>query len=248
MILFIAYALALTSAAAALWVRRHTWRMTWEKPTTLTIALLAAGLVLIVPCEDAFYGRALHALTGLWHVDDLIGFCCFVVALSVGCAGSLGRIARNDREEEWLARHFVTVPSGLGIPLMVAAFTWSGTLSGNPAEELWGVKHDVWGCTFWVLYLGLLLWLMAFHVWTLWPLRHDPRSKAIAMLWLSAVMLGIAAMCVWMLPWTGMKVFMDYARPAACAATVVYSLTAARQWRNRLRPYRKLLTGVGGRL
>ena len=52
------YAIALTAAAWAVWVRRSTWRNPWERSTTYAIVQLALALVLIAPASEPDPGAA----------------------------------------------------------------------------------------------------------------------------------------------------------------------------------------------
>lgn len=67
------YAIALTTAAWAVWVRRVTWCISWERSTTYAIIQLAVSLVLISPAAEPVIGRLVGEVTGRWHLDDLLG-------------------------------------------------------------------------------------------------------------------------------------------------------------------------------
>jgi hypothetical protein len=73
MVLLAFYAVALTAAGWAVWVRRSCWRIQWERTTTSAIAQLMLALVLIAPWSEPYTGRLFFELTGRWHIDNLLG-------------------------------------------------------------------------------------------------------------------------------------------------------------------------------
>jgi hypothetical protein len=58
------YAIALAASAWAVWVRRATYRIPWERSTTYAIGQLALALVLISPAAEPVIGRLLYEVTG----------------------------------------------------------------------------------------------------------------------------------------------------------------------------------------
>jgi hypothetical protein len=59
-VILLAYAVALTVIGWTQWVRRGTWRNTWESPTTAASLMLGIALVLVAP--DAEPRLAGHCL------------------------------------------------------------------------------------------------------------------------------------------------------------------------------------------
>jgi hypothetical protein len=247
-VLTIAYVVALACAARALWVRRAGWRMAWEWPANIVILLLGIALVLVTPTTDTFYDHLLYALTGQYHADDLMGYCLFVLALSLSCLNALTRVSRDDEEERAMALRWIWCPVTIAVPLMVMLFITSHTVSDDPTADVWRIHHDGWATAFWVVYMWILLHLMVFHAVTLWPLCRDSRSAWVAKVWLAAVSLGVLALGVWLLPWLGMPIVYDGSRIAACVATAAFSASAIYSWRAKVRPYRKLMLAVGARI
>ena len=78
--------------AWSLWIRRVTWNCRWEVAATLNIALQGLAVLLMSPLASETIGRALHALTGKWNLEDYIGHDCYVVAASAIVYNALGRL------------------------------------------------------------------------------------------------------------------------------------------------------------
>jgi hypothetical protein len=62
--ILVAYAMALTAIGWTQRVRRATWRIRWELPTTAASLMLGIALVLIAPDSEPVLGRALFLITG----------------------------------------------------------------------------------------------------------------------------------------------------------------------------------------
>ena len=80
--ILLAYAVALTAIGWTVWVRRGTWRNSWESPTTAASLMLGMALILIAPDAEPIIGRALFLITGRWHLDDLLGHLLEAAALA----------------------------------------------------------------------------------------------------------------------------------------------------------------------
>src|SRR6478735_3967430 len=57
----------------SLWIRRVTWSCRWEVAATLNIALQGLAVILMSPFASETLGHWLHALTGMWNLEDYIG-------------------------------------------------------------------------------------------------------------------------------------------------------------------------------
>jgi hypothetical protein len=73
-------AITLACIAWSLWIRRVTWTCRWEIAATLNIALQGTARFFMSPFASETLGRALHALSGVWNLEDYIGHDCYVVA------------------------------------------------------------------------------------------------------------------------------------------------------------------------
>ena len=89
-------ALTLACAAASLWTRRLTWGCPWEVAPTLGIALYSVGAVLTSPLATTITGRALHAVTGIWHLNDYLGHICYIGAAGAIVYAALSRLVDDD--------------------------------------------------------------------------------------------------------------------------------------------------------
>ena len=66
-------AITLACISWSLWIRRVTWSCRWEVAATLNIALQGIAVILMSPLASETLGHWLHALTGMWNLEDYIG-------------------------------------------------------------------------------------------------------------------------------------------------------------------------------
>jgi hypothetical protein len=239
------YAIALTAAAWAVWVRRATRPIPFERTTTSAIIQLAVAIVLIAPATEPVIGRLFWEVTGRWHLDDLLGHCLELGAMVSSTLAGMMRMPSMRRNIVPLLWH----PLVIGTAVLMALFFQTGA-SRNPAHNMFRVAPpDPWlnayFCVLWALltyYGGLVAWLALSH------LRDDPRAKPVALTWLACVGLGAAAMVGWLLPWTGITGWYDYGRLAACACVAVFSVSSARSWQRKLAQWQGLIQVTGAKL
>src|SRR6476659_738226 len=75
----------------SLWIRRVTWSCRWEVAATLNIALQGLAVILMSPFASETLGHWLHALTGMWNLEDYIGHDAYIVAASAVVYNARGR-------------------------------------------------------------------------------------------------------------------------------------------------------------
>ena len=233
----LAVLIAITSACIAwsLWIRRLTWSCRWEVAATLNIALQGATVLLMSPLASETLGHWLHALTGMWNLEDYIGHDLYVVAASAIVYNALGRL-RDDEAMQWSFKQYVERPATLCIPLLLATFSL-----GNGAKvysaDFFEVPTDLWLTAYWVLLCGMLIYLLGFGSRALMVLRRDPRSRPIANVYLIASFSGIAA-CVVRIT----TALVPSLQPAengtlvwlfACLCGAGFALASAHSWRVR---------------
>ncbi|MCV7442433.1 hypothetical protein H7K33_09375 [Mycobacterium paraense] len=238
------YLVALGVVGWAQWVRRGTWRMQWEAPTTGASLMLAISLVLIAPAADPVIGRALFLVTGRYHVDDLLGHIMAPAALASSTLAGLMRMpSMRDRIIPLL--HW---PFTLAVGAMVALFTRTSA-SHDPTPDMFQIPHDHhWIEAYFAVVWLLLLYLGALNAWVALRLRRDPRSRPVARAWLIGVGFGAGGMVGWALPWLHLTAWYDWGRLAMCAATTVFAIATARSWQRKLDPWRDLLKATRARI
>ncbi len=226
-------AITLGCIAWSLWIRRVTWSCRWEVAATLNIALQGAAVMLMSPLASETVGHGLHALTGMWNLEDYIGHDLYIVAASTVVYNALGRL-QDDHAMQRTFKMYVERPATLCIPLLLAAFSL-----GNGARiyrpDFFEVPTDFWLAAYWLLLCGTLIYLLGYGCRALLVLRRDPRSRRIANIYLVASASGIIACLV--------RITTAYV-PAlqtveggtlvwffACMCGAGFALTSAQSWR-----------------
>ncbi|HYR14917.1 MAG TPA: hypothetical protein VEQ67_11955, partial [Mycobacterium sp.] len=186
-------AITLGCIAWSLWIRRVTWSSRWEVAATLNIALQGLAVLLMSPWASETLGHWLHAMTGMWNLEDYIGHDAYIVAASAVVYNALGRLA-DDHAMQRTFKAYVERPATLCIPLLLATFS-----VGNGARiykpDFFEVPTDFWLALYWTMLCGMLIYLLSYGARALLILRQDPRSRKIANIYLVASASGILA-CV----------------------------------------------------
>ena len=229
--------ITLASISWSLWIRRVTWHCRWEVAATLNIALQGSAVALMSPLASETLGVALHNITGEWNLQNYIGHDCYVVAASAIVYNAVGRLA-DDHALQASFKQYVERPATLCIPLLLATFTLSYG-SKTYARDFFALPTDFWLTVYWVLLCGTLIYLLVFGSRALLVLRHDPRSRNIANLYLVASASGISACVVRIVtavippfqgPLTAGLVWLF-----ACLCGAGFAVTSAHSWRQRVR-------------
>ncbi|MDT5357341.1 MAG: hypothetical protein QOJ56_5873 [Mycobacterium sp.] len=233
--------ITLASISWSLWIRRVTWHCRWEVAATLNIALQGSAVALMSPLASETLGVALHNITGEWNLQNYIGHDCYVVAASAIVYNAVGRLA-DDHALQASFKQYVERPATLCIPLLLATFTLSYG-SKTYARDFFALPTDFWLSVYWVLLCGTLIYLLVFGSRALLVLRHDPRSRNIANLYLVASASGISA-CV-------VRIFTAVIPPFqgplsaglvwlfACLCGAGFAVTSAHSWRQRVRWFQR---------
>jgi hypothetical protein len=233
--------ITLASIAWSLWIRRVTWHCRWEVAATLNIALQGSAVALMSPLASETLGVALHNITGEWNLQNYIGHDCYVVAASAIVYNAVGRLA-DDHALQASFKQYVERPATLCIPLLLATFTLSYG-SKTYARDFFALPTDFWLSVYWVLLCGTLIYLLVFGSRALLVLRHDPRSRNIANLYLVASASGISACVVRIVtavippfqgPLTAGLVWLF-----ACLCGAGFAVTSAHSWRQRVRWFQR---------
>jgi hypothetical protein len=226
-------AITLGCIAWSLWIRRVTWSSRWEVAATLNIALQGLAVLLMSPWASESLGHWLHAVTGMWNLEDYIGHDAYIVAASAVVYNALGRLA-DDHVMQKTFKMYVERPATLCIPLLLAAFSL-----GNGARiykpDFFDVPTDFWLAFYWLLLCGMLIYLLCYGGRALLILRQDPRSRKTANVYLVASASGILA-CIVRIT----TAFVPSLQPVeggtlvwifACGCGAGFAITSAQSWR-----------------
>src|SRR6516162_6278492 len=147
------YAIALTTAAWAIRVRRFCWHISWERTTTSAIAQNAVALVLIAPAAKPVTGWLFWKVTGYWHLDDLLGH---ILQLGGFVSSNIAGMMRMPK----MRRHIEPLlwqPLVVGTAVVMMLFLRSHAIH-DPGRDLFRVPHDGWLTAFWALFVALLVY------------------------------------------------------------------------------------------
>ena len=217
----------------SLWIRRVTWSCRWEVAATLNIALQGVAVLLMSPWASETLGVGLHALTGMWNLEDYIGHDAYIVAASAVVYNALGRLA-DDHAMQRTFKAYVERPATLCIPLLLATFS-----IGNGAKiykpDFFDVPTDFWLAVYWTLLCGMLIYLLVYGARALLILRQDPRSRKIANIYLVASASGVLACTVRIITaWVPALQTVEGGTLVwifACGCGAGFALTSAQSWR-----------------
>jgi len=234
-------AITLVCIAWSLWIRRVTWSCRWEVAATLNIALQGIAVLLMSPWASETIGHWLHALTGMWNLEDYIGHDAYIVAASAVIYNALGRLT-DDHAMQKSFKLYVERPATICIPLLLATFSLgNGAIIYKP--DFFDVPTDFWLNTYWLLLCGTLIYLLIYGARALLVLRQDPRSRMIANVYLVASASGILACTV--------RIVTAYVTPLqtveggtlvwifACGCGAGFAITSAQSWRMKTKWFNK---------
>jgi hypothetical protein len=241
MSLAILITVTLACIAWSLWIRRVTWSCRWEVAATLNIALQGATVFLMSPFASETLGHWLHAVTGMWNLEDYIGHDLYIVAASAIVYNALGRL-QDDHAMQATFKQYVERPATLCIPLLLATFSL-GNGAAIYSADFFQLHTDVWLSTYWVLLCGTLFYLLGYGSRALLVLRKDPRSRTIANVYLAASVSGMMACAVRIV-----TALVPSLQPIengtlvwffACMCGAGFALTSAHSWRIRTKWFSK---------
>ena len=230
-------AITLLCIGWSLWIRRVTWSCRWEVAATLNIALQGAAVLLMSPLASETLGPLLHSLTGKWNLEDYLGHDCYIVAASAVVYNTVGRLEQDHAMQQRFRKH-IELPATLCIPLLLAAF-WIGNGAHIYRPDFFDVPTDLWLNVYWLMLCGMLIYLLVYGSRALLILRTDPRSRAIANVYLFASAMGILA-CIVRIVTAFVPALQTVHGTTlvwifACACGAGFALTSAHSWRIKTR-------------
>ncbi|HET9874904.1 MAG TPA: hypothetical protein VFQ37_03965 [Mycobacterium sp.] len=219
----------LASGGLALWIRRHTWRMPWETAATANVALQTLNVVLLWPLVSHWISPKLHAVTGLWNVEELVGHIAYTLGLAAVLYMAAARLDMTGRQFSRFVNLRIGLPLALFIPVVIAIFMHAG-LGLHDVSDLVFVDVSPWLLCYWCLYIAAIAYLLGQAALALLALRRDPRQTRAADFYLAAI--GVSLLCCFaflvdansMVKWTLIR-----------AEVVAYALAAGYSWHMKVR-------------
>lgn len=213
------------------WVRRGAWTCRWELGSSITAASMFACLLLMSPALSLTWSAPLHALTGLWNIEDLLGHLAYLAGL-ITLVHALANRTNLDDPEKYLRRR-LEAPIAIALPLLIALF-----LVATPAKhwpDLFRAPVTGWMTLYWLALCASASYLLAHLLRLLWVVRRDPRSTVTANIYIAAIVVDLG--CVSSV--VASRVIAGY--PAAvtwtllCLAASGYAIAPAYSWRRKTR-------------
>jgi hypothetical protein len=234
--------ITLACVAWSLWIRRFTWSCRWEVAATLNIAMQGATVLLMSPLASETLGHWLHALTGMWNLEDYLGHDLYVVAASAIVYNALGRL-QDDQAMQAAFKQFVERPATLCIPLLLATFSL-GNGAAVYRADFFELPTDAWLSAYWLILCGTLAYLLGYGCRALLVLRKDPRSRMVANVYLLACLSGITA-CVVRVTTALVPALQPIENGTvvwffACACGAGFALMSAHSWRMKTKWFSKV--------
>jgi hypothetical protein len=228
-------ALAVCFCGGAMWVRRKSWRIQWDRALTMSVLFQGLGFALCAPVQSRYLGHPLFALTGIAHLTDFFGHVLFICAICCVIYACACRLVPDHELESVL--YEIEFPGAIAGGAMLAAITLSHNLSRESPPDFLDVPCDFWLHIYWLTYGAIIIYLLCFLVRLLWVLRRDPRSRLTANLFIIATGVGLVSFaalltkiinpglvaCFWI--WTPL-----------CVSGGFAAFAAAWSWRERMRP------------
>src|ERR1700754_978075 len=182
--------LTLACIAGSLWVRRRTWFSRWEVAGTLCVAAQGCAALLISPMASKVLGPPLHAISGMWNLEDFLGHISYVLAAVALVQTVLSRVTGDGRLQE-IATQWIERPATVCIPLMLAGWAF-GNGSKVYRSNFYEVPGDAWLKIYWLVFSAMLIYLLAWTLRALLVLRRIPRHRPTVTVYLALVVAGIA--------------------------------------------------------
>ena len=227
-----ANAVAVLTAAWALWVRRHSFGSKWDGAITVGVALYGLGSALESPWPSA--ASASFPLTGKYYLIPVLGQISYLAGTAVGLKSFYVRLLPDDEigrfMKSWVLPA-VAVPAAL---MLLCALASPGT-SSMVSDHLYGVPLDGWLRVYFATYflsVTALLWAAVFGGV---QLRREPDSGAAVPLMTIAATGSIACLGLLSAVLSGHGADVaELALIGGYAATTVTSLACGIYWRRRV--------------
>jgi hypothetical protein len=182
----------LVVALLALWSIRHAWSIPTERPATVAVALLAADVLLMTPQLNWWLSRKLHAITGVWNLEDLTGHMCVLIAMCCLLYLVADRLDMNPAQFRWFVRYRIELPCTIAFAVLAAVFV-AGDIDDRYIADAVAAETTPWLRAYWLTMTAACFYLLWHIGQALLILRRDDRSRRAATAYLVAV--GISVCC-----------------------------------------------------
>jgi hypothetical protein len=182
----------LVVALLALWSIRHAWSIPTERPATVAVALLAADVLLMTPQLNWWLSRKLHAITGVWNLEDLTGHMCVLIAMCCLLYLVADRLDMNPAQFRWFVRYRIELPCTIAFAVLAAVFV-AGDIDDRYIADAVAAETTPWLRAYWLTMTTACFYLLWHIGQALLILRRDDRSRRAATAYLVAV--GISVCC-----------------------------------------------------
>jgi hypothetical protein len=218
-------------ALLAIWSVRRSWYIPWERPATITVALLTLDVLLLTSPVSHWLSPKLHAVTGRWNLEDLTGHICVVIAMCSLLYLVADRLDMKPHQFRWFVRSRIELPATLAIALMVALFV-TGDISDRYIPDTVAADATTWLRAYWLTMSVACYYLLWNIAQVLLILRRDPRSRRAATAYLIATAVSAACGVAFIaaiepLQWVMVR-----------AEVVGFAIAASYTWRSKVSDYR----------
>ncbi len=162
----------------------------WAEAILARFGCLGVGALLVAPITDPI-NRWLHSVTGLWNLEDLIGYLLLIIGLATNVFIVLTFLG-DDLILQIKVHQIIQFPLTIGVPLMVAFFLKSKDAVSQYRPDIFVVNGGVDFCLagFWVIWGALLFHLLAAVMRALISIRRYWPYRLLATVALVTCMVG----------------------------------------------------------
>ncbi|ORW44918.1 hypothetical protein AWB90_16000 [Mycobacterium paraense] len=218
-----------------LWVRRHTWRLRWDRALTMCILFQGIGFALCMP-YPSYLGKLLFALTGIAHLRDFIGH---LFLISGTCAVIYTAACRllPDSDLDPLLRK-IEVPSAVAAFIMLACRV-QDPLRGKDQPNFLEVGCDGWLTAYWLTLGAIEIYLAGYLIRLMLAMRACPRSRVTTDMFTVAAVIGIVSIAALIARTIApsLNVSSTWLWAALCASSALVAAAAIRSWNVRRAPF-----------
>lgn len=215
------------TAVVAMWIRRWTFKVPWERPITSNIIILTGSAITLSPSALALIGPTPY------NIDRITAHCLGLVGIAVALYAFLSFLGDEGSIQHFYTR-WVTYPMTVGVAVIVALYAQSSAAHADYVG-IADAPRDIWVHGSLTVLITLKVLLLGICGRALLILRSERRTNTIDLflVWVSCGLVGAALQAVaaifvvqvFPLVWISMAV-----------GSAAWSVAAAIGWRRRSRP------------